>query len=443
MTNALERSLETPTTTWSRGALFRLGFVYWGVYCVLILLTNTVSADWSDAAANALGAVGAWVGNAILRISYEINGTSNGSGDKTSDWVLQLCILVLAVFGSTVWSVLDRRRARDAQLREALRIAVRYTLAFSVMGYGITKLFQAQMPYPGTGRLLQRFGDASPMGLLWTFIGASPAYQIFSGAMEVLGAALILFRRTTLLGALVLVGVMTNVAVMNLCYDVPVKLVSAHYLAMALFLLLPDARRLANVIVLDRVAQPVARDLVLPRRWMRVLRRVIKYGAIAVIVFAHVRTSLKYAPHPLEKPATWYDGYWSVTAFRRDGREIPDSANDPDRWTRVRFQIEDDQLWLRWRMTDSAYGYLYDVAIDENAQTIRLTFNKRFNDSAQPKPGLDVVMLHYVRNDAQHITLEGKVGANDISAALERLDTSGMLLVTRGFNWINEEPFNR
>jgi hypothetical protein len=392
--------------------------------------------------ANALGTVGAWVGNTILRIPYEINGASNGSGDKTSDWVLQLCILVIAVLGSTAWSVLDRRRAHDAQLREALRIAVRYTLAFSVMGYGIIKVFQAQMPYPNTGRLLQRFGDASPMGLLWTFIGASPAYQVFSGAMETLGATLILFRRTTLLGALVIAGVMTNVVMMNFCYDVPVKLASAHYLAMAMFLLLPDAGRLANVIVRNRVAQPVARDLVLPKRWMRVMRGVVKYGAIAVIVCAQVRISVKYAPQPLEKPATWYDGYWAVTAFRRDGREIPESAN-PDRWTRVRFQIAGDELWLRWRLTGTAYGDLYDVAIDEKAQTIRLTFNKRFNDSKRPKPGLDVVMLHYVRNDATHITLEGKVGANDISAALERLDTSGMLLVTRGFHWINEEPFNR
>ena len=38
------------------------------------------------------------------------------------------------------------------------------------------------------------------MGLLWTFMGHSPAYSAFTGAAEALAGALLLFRRTTLLG---------------------------------------------------------------------------------------------------------------------------------------------------------------------------------------------------------------------------------------------------
>jgi hypothetical protein len=36
------------------------------------------------------------------------------------------------------------------------------------------------------------------------------------------------------------VAVMLNVALLNFCYDVPVKLYSSLYVLMALFLLLPD-----------------------------------------------------------------------------------------------------------------------------------------------------------------------------------------------------------
>jgi hypothetical protein len=48
-----------------------------------------------------------------------------------------------------------------------------------------------------------------------------------------------------------------------------------------------------------------------------------------------------------------------------------------------------------------------------------------------------------VRRDENHLEVEGRVGAENIAVELERVDTSNMLLMTRGFHWINEAPFNR
>ena|GEM_PF-5392919 len=39
---------------------------------------------------------------------------------------------------------------------------------------------QIPVPSPTLDRLVQPFGDASPMGLVWTFMGASTAYPIFA-----------------------------------------------------------------------------------------------------------------------------------------------------------------------------------------------------------------------------------------------------------------------
>src|SRR5262249_46216957 len=83
----------------------------------------------------------------------------------------------------------------------------------------------------------------------------SPVYTSFTGGAEVLGGLLLLFRRTTTLGALVVAGVMANVVVLNISYDVCVKLGSMHILLAALFLLAPDAQRLLNFFILN---QPVA-----------------------------------------------------------------------------------------------------------------------------------------------------------------------------------------
>src|SRR6185436_1005358 len=115
-----------------------------------------------------------------------------GSGDTTYDYIQNFCILVLAVAATLAWSILDRKRASYARLYEWLRIYVRFGLATAMVTYGAAKVIPAQFPRQSVDRLLQPFGDASPMGLLWTFMGASAAYVIFTGLAEMLGGLLLL-----------------------------------------------------------------------------------------------------------------------------------------------------------------------------------------------------------------------------------------------------------
>ena len=62
---------------------------------------------------------------------------------------------------------------------------------------------------------------------------------------------------------------MVNVVMINFCYDVPVKLFSSHLLAMALFLILPDLRRLIDVFVRDRSVEPVEIRPLFRPPWLR------------------------------------------------------------------------------------------------------------------------------------------------------------------------------
>src|SRR4029079_8818976 len=101
-------------------------------------------------------------------------------------------------------------------------------------------------------RLLEPYGESSPMGLLWTFMGYSLPYNGFTVAAGVVRVFLLFLRRTTTLGALIVSAVMVNVVMLNFCYDVPVKLFSSHLLVMAGILTIPDLRRLAGVLVFNR-----------------------------------------------------------------------------------------------------------------------------------------------------------------------------------------------
>ena len=90
-----------------------------------------------------------------------------------------------------------------------------------MMVYGMSKAVPLQMPFPFLTTLLERYGDFSPMGVLWSSIGASPAYEIFTGCAELLGGVLLIFPRTTTLGALVCLADAIQVFLLNMTYDVP------------------------------------------------------------------------------------------------------------------------------------------------------------------------------------------------------------------------------
>ena len=249
-----------------------------------------------------------------------------------------LCTAVLAVLAALVWTALDRRRADYATLHGWLRVYLRYVLAMVMFGYGVTKVADLQFPSPRVDRLLEPYGESSPMGLMWTFMGYSPAYQTFAGAMEVLGGVLLLSRRTATLGALVVAAVMTNVAMMNFCYDVPVKLGSSHLVLIAGFLLVPDLGRLARFFVLNRPTEPAPLGPTLAKRWQQRARVAFKVLFIGYALYDNgtgiLEARKEYGP---AAPHGAWEGAYEVEAFVRGGETVPPLPTEARRWRRVFF----------------------------------------------------------------------------------------------------------
>lgn len=225
-----------------------------------------------------------WVGRTLLRLPGPVPVAVTGSGDRTADYIHVGCAIVAAFAGAAVWTLFDRTSKHDKAIYEVLRVGVRYYLAMTMFVYGFAKVFHQQMPPLSSYRLNETYGDSSPMGLLWAFIGYSAGYSFFAGAAEVLGGALVLFRRTTTLGALVIAAVMLNVELLNLNYDVAVKLGVAHLLLMAFVLLAPDFRRLADLFLLNRPTQTVDLSRSWPRPWMHSAALVLKAIVVVLLV---------------------------------------------------------------------------------------------------------------------------------------------------------------
>lgn len=140
---------------------------------------------------------------------------TNGSGDTTYDYLVVAFTFLLSLIGCTSWSILDRHRQHYPRLQYWLTALVRYYLAFTMLNYGMVKVIKLQFPFPGIHRLLEPYGESSPMGLAWTFMGYSRGYNYFAGFAEVLSGLLLLNRRTTTFGALVACTVSANIMAMT------------------------------------------------------------------------------------------------------------------------------------------------------------------------------------------------------------------------------------
>lgn len=131
---------------------------------------------------------------------------------------------------------------------------------------------------------------------------------------------------------------MANVFMLNLGYDVNVKLFSFHLLAMGAFLMLPELRRLNNVFILNRPAQPVSPPPLFRRRW---LNAGMLAAQLAVLVYCG--TADLYQAHAdvaqsgdLAPPPPLY-GIYAVDEFAVDGAARPPLFTDEQRWHRFVF----------------------------------------------------------------------------------------------------------
>jgi uncharacterized membrane protein YphA (DoxX/SURF4 family) len=377
-----------------------------------------------------------WTGAHVLHLAHPIQNLrgKTGSGDTTYDWVKLLCFVAFAALATLLWTLATLRgKAREhRRLHEWLRIYVRYALGTILLSYGWSKVIKNQFPFPSQDRLLEPIGQASPMGLLWTFMGVSTPYTVFAGAMEVLGGMLLFFRRTTTLGALVTITVMTNVFMLNMCYDVPVKQYSLHLLLMAVFLLVPDLGRLANVLVLHRPTEPASLAPPWSARWARIGGMSLCILYLGYVVFTDVQGSLEMQSQfgPGTKPKATIYGAFEVEEFVRNGQTVPPLLTDASRWRRLT-SFYPQVLSVRW-MDDTLHKYTSEYSPVKHSIALS-PFDGKGEKGA----------FTYVFPDQDHLVLQGTLLKDALTVKLRRLDSSQFLLVTRGFHWVSEYPFNR
>ena len=371
-----------------------------------------------------------WVGQNLLHLQGDMTEVANGSGDQLYDYILLLCLVVVAALATAIWSWVDRKRTNYDQMYEWLRVFMRMILAVAMISYGANKLFRMQFPEPPLYRFVDYYGNSSPMGMLWAFMGMSRPYSLFAGIAEMAGGLLLIVPRFTTLGSLITFAVMSNVWMLNFCYDVPRKIYSTHLVLMSLFLLLPDLRRLLNFFIFNRRTEPSSEVPLLNdpqlNRWALYFQYGIGVVALAVCLnTAHVN-AVKFATY---LPAS-IRGIWSVDEFTVNGAVRPPLLTDKQRWQRVIFD-NPDILYLQGM--DSGIGD-YFLRIDPARRSFTLT---------NPTDPSWRATFSYEDPEPDRIVLDGYFNGQHVNANLSRMDMSRFLLLNRGFHMINQTQVKR
>jgi len=406
----------------------RTGFRFAFVYLLLFNLPFPLNAiPYVSKIADFYDSIWTWLVPRVARVVFHVEVTSefNGSGDRAFDYVFVATLLLISLVIAVIWTLFDRKRLSYPTLYRWLSVYVRFALGTTMIGYGAYKVISSQFPAPTLDRLMQPYGDSSPMGLLWTFMGASVPYTMFVGFAEMIAGILLFPRKTSTLGALMSVGVLSNVVALNFSYDVPVKLYSTHLLVQAIFLLLPDARRLGNFFILNRSTEYVRMEPLFRRPLWH--RSALVFSSLLLILITGTALYQSYDQRrSFTADRSPLYGVWEVEEFSL-GQTKP--AVDGQRWRRLVF----DSGRVAVQTATDLYER-FGTQFDQEKRT--LTLRRRAD------PGWNTV-LTYEQVSPEVVTLAGKLNGSEMTARLHRSEERKFLLTDRGFHWINEVPFNK
>jgi hypothetical protein len=396
----------------------RAGWVYAVQYCLPNLLgALPFFGEAVQVARSALYGPLVQMAASLFSVQVPQDLVATGASDGVSEWLTIPVSLALSMAIALVWTLATRnssiasRGIFESVSRDVVRLFVMKTMWI----YGFGKVFGGQFATLNDFRIYSTFAEASPMGLAWRFMGYSAAYQMFGGAAEALGAVLLVWRRTTSAGALVVMGVMTNVVMMNFCFDIPVKLFSSHLLMFAFVLLAPQVKRLMQLLLSDAAIPAFEKTapFLSTGRWTWIYA----FALFGLIVTSTLLVRDRYLQTQSGEVST-IDGTYELA---------PDGAAALN-WKRV--SLARNQLFVQ---TATGQNEFFSAEVDETARHLKVT---SLHDPSNTRD-LSFSPL------AGALRLSGTLNGAPLEVDLKKLDPQTSPLLSRGFHWVQEASYNR
>jgi hypothetical protein len=415
---------------WSRTALiafrFAIAAAVLSFFHLLGFTSNYLFFDrvrqsfdrWVAPIGNTEFRIAKYIGASALRLVTGSPGTLEEITARYRYPVCYLCAVVLVAAATAgIWTVADRRRTHYVALNRWLRVYARYTLALVMMVYALVKVVPTQFGFLTPGELLRPVGQLTRFWVLWNFMVVSTGYTIFAGLVELLGCVLLLFRRTTLMGALLLGAALTNVLAMDIAYNVlGAAMVAGILIMLAIVIVAPYTAPLMRVLFLGRADYMPAEPITVLARWRYALPA--KILLLVLLVSVRVSDGLAQRRSYFGRSHAVY-GMFDVDRFSRNGAPVTPLANDSKTWKRVASDGRYDGAALSVQYASGdvrQYRFVDDPA--NRVWTLR-------------EGSTIVATLRYSVAADGSVSLDGHIGADAVQLSLRPMDMQALPLLRR------------
>lgn len=454
-------NLSTETLHWNivRKIAFRFAFIFFILFIVLL--------DWSvnpvlsyfyyeGGLGKFLDVIIAWTGKYIFHVPYTIISPYDAQhNDRTYIYLLYFIFAMVAILGTIIWSVLDRKRTNYETLYYWLTTIIRYYLAFTLFLFALEKFFKMQFPDLGLYTLTEPVGDMTPMSLAWAFFGYSYGYNIFMGIAES-AALLLLFRRTMTFGAILTMVTLANVMAVNFNYDVHAKMYPTALFVMTLTLLIPHLNRLFKFFFTNQTTSlPVIQAPVFKKRWINISKSVLKLLLIGYFISFSVKDYIGYKhrkeTREMKKKQSGISGIYDVHTFVINNDTL--SNGNSLRWNQIilggareRIRFKGDSIAFMDVSVGNKEILVYGDRINLSTKEQEIYNEMGLNESTYMNMD-SILVARQIKNrfqfeliDSATLLLKGRI-KNDsifITAKRQSAKIKDFRLIKNGFHWITE-----
>ncbi|MBC8755047.1 DoxX family protein [Kordia sp. YSTF-M3] len=278
-----------------------------------------------------------WIGENLYGWEFNLDRLFQGFDSRFE--VSRYTFVTLAgLIGTCIWLLIDRyfKKKYTNTVKIAVQTILRYHLGIVLIDYGLSKIFMLQFGTIGIDTLEKTIGEVSGMGLMWNFLSFSEVVVMFSGWMEFIGGFLLFFRKTTFLGAMILLGIMANVVIMDIGYGITLTMFAILLFCFILLLISTQLKSLFTYFVLNKTTKPNAYNPLVKSKKIRI---VFKVFLLSLIGYFYAKDYSERIVNETENRYAWFTNLQTVETFVINGDTLSTAAKEKNSkaWRKISF----------------------------------------------------------------------------------------------------------
>jgi hypothetical protein len=275
-----------------------------------------------------------WTGDRVMAIKTPY--TARIISDSTGMYLLAGILLTVSIVLGLLWANYNKTEDTQNRLRYWFHTGISYYLALQLAKYGFDKIFKYQFYLPEPNIVYTPLGYLSKDILYWSTVGSSYSYSVFCGVLEIIPAALLLFKPTRMIGAMGATIVMIHVVMLNFSFDISVKVYSCFLLLLSFILAFPGIKRMVLLFAINKYTDAY--------NWQPTYnssKKLLSYSFIKSLVIGGIllESLVGYFNtgyfNDDKAPRPFLHGAYDVQLFIRDNDTIPPLLTDFFRFKKI------------------------------------------------------------------------------------------------------------